>query len=224
MRIFGLVAASLFLLTACGGVTEEPGQQAPDAPVAPVEVELVESGFGQQDEIVQGIAVVTTGDERAVGEFVTVSMNFLDASGAIVGTSEQVEDFSWVAQDLVVPVWLDLSATPGVEVAEVDTSVSLSDYGMGGEEVEPLDQVSAREIRADQYGGTVAVFEMANPTDSDFTSARIGVVCLDESGAIIGGGSEFPNLMPAGKSIVVEAMVLVSAEPATCAAYPNYGL
>lgn len=223
MRLTGLVVASAFLLTACGGATEELGQQATEVPATPVEVELVDAGFGQQAEIAQGIAVVTTGDERAVGEFVTVSMNFLDASGVIVGTTEQVEAFSWVEQHLVVPVWLDLSATPGVEVVEVDTSVSLSDYGMGGDEVEPLEQVSAREIRADRYGGTVAVFELANLADSDLTSARIGVVCLDASGAIIGGGSEFPNLMPAGKSIVVESMVLVSAEPATCVAHPNYG-
>src|SRR5690625_3956548 len=112
MRLFSFLAASALLLTACGGSADEPGQDVElgsEASDASVTVELTEAGFAQRDEYVQGIAVVTTEDDRAVGEFVTVSMNFLDASGEIVGTSDQVESFSWVGQDLVLPVWFSLS-------------------------------------------------------------------------------------------------------------------
>ena len=223
MRLFGLVAASAILLTACGGTADELGAASglgAAASDAPATVELTGTGFGQRDEYVQGIAMVTTDDDKAVGEFVTVSMNFLDASGDIVGTSDQVESFSWVGQDLVLPVWHSLSA--GVEVVEVDASVSISDYGRSSEDVDPLETVESREIRADQFGRT-ALFELTNPTDSDLENARIGVVCYDVDGSIIGGASEYPNLIAASKSILLESAVLTSGEPENCIAYPNYG-
>lgn len=181
MRVLGVLAASVLVLTACSGTNEIPGGDGGDvaeAAGAPAAVEVVDSGFGQLGDYVHGV-VVTSGDAAAVGEFVTASMNFHDATGALVGTSEQVESFSWAGQELVLPLVLDLSATPGVEVAEVDVSVSLSDYGLGGETVDPLDPVDAREIRAGQFGGTTAVFEVANSTAADLDGARIGIVCRD---------------------------------------------
>lgn len=194
-----------------------------EAAGAPVAVEVVDSGFGQLGDYVHGVVVVTSGDAAAVGEFVTASMNFHDATGALVGTSEQVESFSWAGQELVLPLVLDLSATPGVEVADVDVSVSLSDYGLGGETVDPLDPADAREIRPGQFGGTTAVFEIANPTATDLDGARIGIVCRDAGGAVIGGTSEYPNLIAAGKTVLVESDIATSGAPATCTAYPNYG-
>lgn len=227
MRLFGFLAASALLLTACGGAVDEPGEDVDlgsEASDAPVTVELTDTGFGQRDEYVQGIAVVTTDDDRAVGEFVTVSMNFLDDSGDIVGTSDQVESFTWVGQELVLPIWFSLSETPGVEVAEVDASVSISDYGRSREEVDPLETVESREIRANQFGGTTAVFELTNPLESNLENARIGVVCYGVDGSIIGGTSEYPNLIAAGQSVLLESDVLTSGEPENCVAYPNYGM
>lgn len=226
MRLFGVLAISAVMLTACGGTADPSDDVAggeAEAPEAPVTVEVVDSGFGQLDDYVHGV-VVTSDDDRAVGGFVTATMNLLDASGEVVGTSEQVESLSWAGQELVLPLPLDLSATPGVEVAEVDVSISLSDYGLGGDTVEPLETVEAREIRAGEFGTTTAVFEVANPTGSDLDGARIGIVCRDAAGVIIGGTSEYPNLIAAGESALVESAVATAGEPASCAAYPNYGL
>ena len=194
-----------------------------EASVVPVAVEVVDSGFGQLGDYVHGVVVVTSGDAGAVGEFVTASMNFHDAAGEIVGTSEQVESFSWPGQELVLPLMLDLSATPGVEVAEVDVSVTLSDYGLGGETVDPLAPVDAREIRAGEFGGTTAVFEIANPTAADIDGARIGIVCRDADARIIGGTSEYPSLIAAGQTVLVESDIATSGEAVSCTAYPNYG-
>lgn len=226
MRVLGVLAASALVLTACSGTDEAPGGAGGDvaeASAEPVTVELVDSGFGQLGDYVHGVVVVTTGDAAAVGEFVTASMNFHDAAGEIVGTSEQVESFSWPGQELVLPMMLDLSATPGVQVAEVDVSVSLSDYGLGGETVDPLEPVEARELRPGEFGGTTAVFEIANPTAADIDGARVGMVCRDAGGTVIGGTSEYPNLIAAGKTVLVESDVATSGEPDTCTAYPNYG-
>ncbi|MBB1057606.1 hypothetical protein G6020_09390 [Dietzia sp. B19] len=176
MRLFALVASTAFLLTACGESADDPGGSADRgaaAPDSPAAVELVATGFGQQDGYVRGIAVVTSEDENAVGEFVTVSMNFLDSYGGILGTSDQVESMAWAGQELVLPVWFDLSSTPGAEVAEVDASVSISDHGMAHQEVDPIEPVASREIRADQYGGTTAVFELTNPSGADMNNRSV---------------------------------------------------
>lgn len=235
MRLLGLVASSALLLAGCGVPIGDSADGADGAAVenavAPSNiaattngVELVDAGFGQRNQHVRGIAIVTTDDDRAVGEFVTVSMNFLDASGAIVGTAEQVESFAWAGQHLVLPIWLDLGDTPGVEVADVDTSISLSDYGRSRDKVDPLEPVDARELRSGQDVVTTAVFEVANPTDSDIDSARIGIVCRDADGVIVGGDSSYPNLIAAGKSVLVESDVLTTGEPTTCVAYPSHGI
>lgn len=226
MRILGVLAASGLILAACSGPDEGPGGDGgavAEASGAPVAVEVVDSGFGQLDDYVHGVVVVTTGDPEAVGEFVTVSMNFLDAAGELVGTSEQVETFSWAGQELVLPLPLDLSATPGVAVAAVDVSVSLSDYGLGGSTVDPFEPVVARELRSGELGGTTAVFEVANSTEADLDGVRIGIVCRDAGGTVIGGTSEYPNLIAVGKAVLVESDVATTGEAATCVAYPNYG-
>lgn len=225
MRLFALVVSAALVLSGCGESADAPGgsaDRAAEAPDSPATVELVATGFGQQDGYVQGIAVVTSNDENAVGEFVTVSMNFLDSSGGIVGTSEQVESMAWLGQELVLPVWLDLSGAPGTEVAEVDASVSVSDYGMAKEEVDPIEPVDSRDIRADQFGGTTAIFELTNPSGTDMRNARVGIVCYDQDEKINGGASDYPSLIAAGQTVLVEADVKTSGVPARCAAHTSY--
>lgn len=228
MRLLVVLAASALVLTACGGSSDDDGEGSTSGTTSdgagPATVELVDSGFGQNNVYVQGIAVVTSTDERAVGEFVTVSMNFLDAAGEIIGTSDQVESYAWPGQELVLPVWFDVSAKPGVEVANVDASVSISDHGMTNDEVEPLAAVTSTEIRPGVYGGYTAVFDLQNPTTTDLTSPRVGIVCYDQEDKIIGGKGEFPNLIAAGKSILLESDVTTSGMPARCVAHTSYGL
>lgn len=88
----------------------------------------------------------------------------------------------------------------------------------------PLEPAESGEIRTGQFGGITAVFELTNPTESNLEDARIGVVCYDANGSIIGGSSEYPNLIATGQSILLESDVLTSGEPANCVAYPNYGV
>ena len=184
-------------------------------------VEIVDSGFGQSEDVVYGVVVVTANNKAAVGEFVTVSVNFLDADGQILATEEQVESFNWVGQELVLPVWLLLD-DPAATVAAIDPSVSISNYGAKSAEA-PLPVLEATEINKNRYGSYVPSFSFMNETGTDLDNLRVGVVCYDASDSIIGGGSMYPGLAPAGKSIRLDADSLtVTGIPASCKAFMNY--
>lgn len=219
-------AALTLLLAGCGSAASDSGSDSGDTKKGDSKgkpaVELVASGFGQSDEYVQGIAVVTTDDEAAIGESVTVSMNFLAEDGSILGTEEQVEGFNWVGQELVLPVWLDLSENPKANVTKIETSVSISDYGSADDPQEALEAVPSTKVAKGEYGEVVATFELSNKGSDDLTDPRIGVVCYDSAKKIIGGSSEYPSLVAAGKTIRLDVDVTTTGTPANCMAYPNY--
>lgn len=217
---------AVLVISGCGsGNSTKSGEKASAEGDAPT-VRLVESGFGQDGNYAQGIAVVTADNPASVGEGVTASANFMDAEGRIIATEEQIESFSWPNQQLVLPIWLDLSnSPPNTKVASVDVSVSISNYGTGKvKDRKPLPVMESDEIRPNQYGGFIAAFTFTNDTEQDLTDLRVGVVCYDAAGAIIGGSAVYPNLAPVGKPIRIETTTLtVSGEPKACKAYPNYG-
>ena len=226
MRTLYATAVTAFVLavSGCGGASTDSSAEGSDEGDTDSKstVKIVSTGFGQSGEYVQGIAIVTTDDEAAVGEYATVSMNFLDADGEILGTEEQVETFAWAGQELVLPVFLDLSENPKADVASVEASVSLSDYGSSQDPLPPLDTIESKSIGKGEYGDTTAVFEFTNSTKEDLEGLRIGIVCLDGADKIIGGASEYPELVAAGKTIRLDVSVTTTGTPDTCTAYPNY--
>lgn len=220
--VLPMIAAAL-LFAGCGGSDdgsaksggdgEQGGKQAEAAP------ELVETGFGQNDEYVQGIAIVKI-PKNAVDRFITVSMNFLDASGEILATEEQVESSTWADQELVLPVFTEVGEG---KVASVEATVAASDYDAQiPEGLEPLEQVKARSIK-EEYGAYKASFEITNQSEEPMKDTRIGAVCRDAANKIVGGGFAFPELIAAGGKAVADIDVTVSSKPESCIAYPNYG-
>lgn len=183
-------------------------------------VEIVDSGFGQSKYSTQAMVVVTTDDESAIGESVTVSVNFLDAEGMILTTTEQIESFNWVGQELALPVSpydLDEKA----KVASIEVSASLSDYGSEAVQA-PLPVLESTEVVKGQFSDWSAAFGFTNDTDQDLKNLRVGVVCYDAAGTIIGGTSTYPELAPAGKTIRIASDPTVSAKPTSCKAFVNY--
>ena len=73
-----------------------------------------------------------------------------------------------------------------------------------------------------EYGASTAVFEFTNSSDEDLSSPRIGIVCYDAAGKIVGGSSEYPDLVAAGKTVRIDSDVTVSGIPASCKAFPSY--
>lgn len=220
------------LLAGCGGTAEDDDQEPagsdggaqnadPSNPDDAPKVEIVDSGFGQGEYTTQAMVIVSTDSETAIGEFVTVSVNFLDAKGQILATAEQVESFTWVGQELAMPVTptdLDEKA----KVASIEPSVSLSDYGTTEESKPPLPVLDSTEIRKGEYGGFTASFALTNETDAELKSPRVGVVCYDVADKIIGGTSTYPEFVPAGRTIRIDADPTVSGQPKSCKAFVNY--
>jgi hypothetical protein len=226
------LVALVFLLAACGGTAEDKEKSpagsdggsknagsgsADDAP----KVEIVDSGFGKGDYGTQAMVIVTTDSEAAIGEFVTASVNFLDSEGQILATAEQIEAFKWVGQELAMPVTPD-GLDGKAKVASIEPSASLSDYGMAEESKAPLPVLDSTEVKKGEFGGFITSFALTNDTDADLKSPRVGVVCYDAAKKIIGGTSTYPDLVPAGKTIRIDAEPTVSGKPASCKAFVNY--
>lgn len=216
------ILAATALLSSCGGTTatdtKKPNASGGDKP----SVEVIASGFGQSDQYVQAIVIVTTDSKASVGESATASVNFLDGDGEILGTEEQVEGFKWVGQELVLPVWLDLSDNAKAKVASIAVSTKISDYGSAEQPASPLAPIEAKSIKKNEYGASTAAFEFTNSGDEDLSSPRIGIVCYDAAGKIVGGSSEYPDLVAAGKTVRIDSDVTVSDIPASCKAFPSY--
>jgi hypothetical protein len=68
-------------------------------------------------------------------------------------------------------------------------------------------------------GGEEASFVLTNTLGQAVKSPRIGIICRDSANKIVGGGSEFPELVPAGGKTKVDAHLLVSSTPKTCDAF-----
>ncbi|CAJ1506368.1 serine/threonine-protein kinase [[Mycobacterium] kokjensenii] len=184
----------------------------------------VGSGFGQDGKSVIGIVIATTDNLGAVGQFATTSINFLDHAGNIIDTKEQVERFSWPGQQLVLPTAVFLE-DPETTVASIESSISISDYSDRRKARPELPMLNAESITKNATGKWTPVFTFTNSTAEDLVDLRIGVVCYDATGSIIGGGSEYPKLVAAGKSIRIEPnRIVTSGEPTSCKALLNYGL
>ncbi len=204
-------------------VNPSPSSPGDVAVAVPLELQVVDYGFGQSGDVTQAIVLVRSDSEAAVGEFVTVSVNFLSASGELIATETQVESFSWAGQELALPVW-SFSEGRNITVASIDPSVSLSDYGASVSARPPLPVLEATGVGDDQFGGYSASFDFTNDTGGDLSSLRVGVACYNAEGEIIGGGPVYPELAPAGKTIRIEAQQLVVSEtPTSCKAFVNYG-
>ncbi len=235
-----LLGALALAVSACGGgdsgdlrrgstpaTTKAESPEKAQPSVEQPSVELVDSGVGQSGQYVQGIVIATTNNPESVGEHVTTSVKFIDQAGRTIRTDVQVDSFAWEGQQLVLPVFASLD-DPESTVASIDASVSISDYVSDYDspqksrpELPVLDSESFSENP--DGGGELAAFTFTNPTDEDLSGLRIGVVCYDATGKIIGGGVDYPNLAAAGKSMRIDANVTTGVAPSSCRAFPSYG-
>lgn len=228
-----LAAVAGILLAGCGRgntqtATSTAGASANTASHAPATAmdaqsaaRLVKSGFGQRDQYVWVTSVVQAVGPEAVGKFVTVQFNVLDASGEILSSTEQVEAFSFQGQKLAVGTQVDLAAAK-VKAARVEATLVVGKDVRGPVSSFQVAATTAK-IGKDEYGGTVATFHLANAGAAPAKDTRVGVVCLNQAGEIIGGTSEYPDVIPAKGRIRVDATVITTGVPATCDVYPGPG-
>lgn len=195
------------------------GVSAANPPHSAAGLTVLEFGFGQRDENVWVTAVVTD-EGQNTGKYITANFNLLDASGDVLESETQVEQLTWKGQKLVLGTQVSLdSAKTKVASIDVDTSV-----GNASEDTSDRPQFTTgpAKVSKDDYGTYVASFEVMNPTAKQITDLRIGVVCYNSAGTIIGGDSVFPDLVPANGKIKAETLsMIVSGKPASCKAFPG---
>ncbi|OLT21880.1 hypothetical protein BJF81_14225 [Ornithinimicrobium sp. CNJ-824] len=71
----------------------------------------------------------------------------------------------------------------------------------------------------EEYGSRTASFELSNTLDTALKNPRVSLLCRDDSGSIVGGGSTYPELVPAQGRIKVDAHLLASEEPEDCSVF-----
>lgn len=149
------------------------------------------------------------------GATVTVQYNVKDTAGKILVSDSQVESFSRGGQLLVLGT--QLSVPPGSKATTVDAALVVEPDGIGQEF--PEMKVGPVTVGKDEFGSVTASFEITNTTAEPVQSLRVGIICLDSGGKIIGGTSEFPDLPPSGAARVDTSGLIVSGTPAKCEAY-----
>lgn len=221
-------ACSALVLTGCSAkqaVTENTGEgqqvggdsATPGADKSGKEpkAKLVKAGFGKDGDYGYASAIVTNSSPDNVGMFVTVQFNLLDSEGDLVGSDSQVEQFTSANQTLALGSQFEMEGKK--KVAKVEATLGLDNkMSMDDQPNLPVGKVKVKKV---QYEGTQAIFEVRNPGSVAQKGARIGVVCFNKSGKIIGGGSEYPDLIPAKGRVLVESHILSAGMPAKCDAY-----
>lgn len=226
--VLAAAASAAFLLTGCSAsqtVTENTGegQQIGDDSAAggadkfgkEPKAKLVKAGFGKDGDYGYASAIVTNTSADNVGMFVTVQFNLLDSKGDLVASEDQVEQFTSADQTLALGAHFEMKGKK--KVAKVEATLGLENK-MSVDDAPNL-PVGKVKVKQGEYGDTKAVFEVKNPGNVAQKHARIGVVCFNKGGKIIGGGSTYPDLVPAKGRVLVEADVLVAGTPASCDAY-----
>jgi hypothetical protein len=219
--------ATTVTLVACGGSPDSQesstnkaasGAPTPTAKAAEHKPagQLLESGFGQTGEYVWVTSLVKN-TASTVGQTVTVQFNVYDKAGTLIGSTEQVESFHSTGQLLAVGTQVDLK--PHEKAARVKASLLVEDDGTFSDQPYPLIKTSVVKLGKDEFGGESASFDVINPTDKPLKNPRIGIVCYNAKKQIIGGSSEYPDLVPASDKYHVDSTVNVTGVPASCAAY-----
>ncbi|GAB2779008.1 hypothetical protein GCM10027020_35580 [Nocardioides salsibiostraticola] len=210
-----LTMASVLVLGGCTGDDDGP---TPSGETVEAEADpdgrIVESGFAQDGEFIQSVTLVEN-TSAVAGQNVTLISDFLDADGKAVGSETLVTAFNFPGQTIAM---VGGSAVKGkAQVASIeseliiepaDNSVSKLDFG----------SVEGTNL-TEKNGEWSADFTVANPSNKDLRSPDVAVVCRDASGAINGGGVDFPDLVPAKGETVVSPFLLVEGDPAECTAY-----
>ncbi|MDF2826722.1 MAG: hypothetical protein K0R01_5 [Mycobacterium sp.] len=188
----------------------QPVEKAPAEPTA----EIVESGFGQPSNSEYTWVTALVHNVGGVGEFATVTFNLYGADDALLATVEQVESFTTDDGLTAVGTMSDVLSAP---VARIEANLAVSDYGS----TEPT--ASIAPIESPVQDGA-ASFVVTNTTSEDWGDLRIGVICKDAAGTVVGGGSAFPSGIPAGGEYMVssnDAMLMFADAATTCTAYPT---
>ena len=210
-----LALASVLVLGGCTGDDDGPTPSGETAQAA-VEPEgrIIESGFVQDAELVQSVTLVEN-TSAVAGQNVTLISDFLDADGKAVGSETLVTAFNFPGQTIAMVGGSAVKGKAKVAAIESELIIEPADNLVSKVDFGSVEGTNLRE----KNGEWIADFTVANPSNKDLKSPDVAVVCRDASGAINGGGVEFPDVVPAKGEAVVSPFLLVEGDPAECTAY-----
>ena len=186
--------------------TEDASEEVAD------EIVIREAGIGQEGEYARAVALVET--RGYVGEFLTVHFNVFDANDELIASGEQIEVIASEASTFAIGTMVDVGAA---RAARVEATHAVSDYGMGGK---AFPAIALAPVTLGDYG--LATIRLTNPTPEPWENLRIGIVCRNAEGDIVGGGDSYPSLVPANAESMADGYVIVGDDVAECTAYPQH--
>lgn len=173
---------------------------------------MLEAGLGGTDKYVKAIAVVQTGQQ--VGQFLTVSFNVFDKAGTLVETAAQTDQVSVPNARMIVQAHIEMSAD---DAASVEATTMLSPHGL--DEIEPFPLITPTVSVIAGAFGPQARFTIQNPINAPLKSLQVTVLCRDSSKVIVGGSTEYPDLVAAKGQVLVKSNLTVSGTPSSCEAF-----
>jgi hypothetical protein len=177
--------------------------------------QIVDSGFGQNGSSAHAVVLVKNTADHG-GQMVTVSVNFLDASGKILATESQIDSFNVEGQTIATQV--DAFDLGRAKVASIEPTLLVKDEGTFNETDYDLGTVKGTNIKR-QYGAWTGDFIVENPTAEAIESPAVRVACRDSAGVINGGGYTFPDLVPPNGQVVADVGLTLGSKPSSCTAY-----
>jgi hypothetical protein len=218
----------LLALSGCGGsesvsqqtsspavTTKSSSESAPSvAAGSDTKHTILKSGFGV-DGGYAWVATLVRNDSENVGATVIAHFNLLDKAGEIAASTDQTESFSRAGETLTLGTQVDIPR--GTKPVKVEVTVQVDYPGIGPDTEFPELLFTPVKVVKSEYGGWEASSVLTNTTPEALNSPRIGVVCLNAAGDIIGGSSVFPDLVPPnGKTRVVTNSLIMGGKPAKC--------
>jgi hypothetical protein len=204
------------LVAACGAsVTHNPasGGDSSSSSPAPTAAGIEQSGFGGSGGY---LWVTSTVHHVPVGQFATVSFNLYGADGTLLATESQTEQA--VNPGARITLGTQVTAPQGQPVARIEPTLKVSEHDpvMPTKFSDVVLQLGPVTVGQDEFGSPAAVAELTNPSSQQIPSARVGATCFNQQRTIIGGGSDFPDVVPANGKVRTAARLLVSGTPDHC--------
>ena len=198
------------------------------------EVEVLREGFVAQSDgtYAEGFVVLRAADSADVaGKSVIVTMDFLDSAGVVAYTDQVAQTIWWPGQTLIFET---TGMTGGSSIATTITLVPASSGDPREALVAPTNValVEAPPITSDDSQNLRDVgFDFTNPSGTALEEARVGVVCWNGEGIVVGGdsltfASDYPEDsqlgVPGASHRMIVEEVFFSENPTECAAAVNY--
>lgn len=182
-------------------------------------VQLLRQGFGQEGQKV-GYGFVMHNNQNRVVERIEYEVKLLDASGAVVGTDAHFIRILYPNE--IVGVADEMVVGAGVQVAEVQVQVGGGRLGSGVFADFESNLLSA-EHAVDSSDSSHAKVSgvVRNRLPVGISDVRVDALAYDKSGAIIGGGFVYVDLVPAGGTAPVDVLITRAGTAARVELYPT---